>query len=165
VQNATNGFALVRDVAINGILSDAFSGSTLIINSTVSDIDPGSSAAHPDILQFYGCNPENIIAYGLTSDPACAYPNGVQGFFLGGTFTHTDYALVNCYFHNAPSWSQAFMIAGTVRNMLIRNTTFAGPASWGSPLTTTNVMIEAATWTNGCPPARPGVIFRGTSGQ
>lgn len=162
VQNATNSFALVRGVTIERILSDAFSGSTLVINSTVTDIDREDSGAHPDILQYYGWEPRNIVIYGLSSDPTFDYPNGVQGFFVGGVPTFEDIAIVDSSFFNAPSWSAAFAVNGAVTNLYMFNTTIGGPARWGDSISTYNVVFDTTTWMNGPPPAQEGVTYRPT---
>lgn len=162
VLNATNGFALVRGVAIEKILADAFSGSRLVINSTVTDINQGDSEAHPDILQYYSSQPRNVVIYGLSSDPTFKYPNGVQGLFVGGVPTFEDVAIVNSNFINAPSWSSAFAIDGAVDNLYMSNTTIGGPARWGNNILTHNVVFDTTTWLSGPPPARDGVTYRPT---
>jgi len=160
VANATVGFTLARDIEIDGILSDAFSGCSMVVNSTVTDINQGSSGAHPDILQYFGWNPTNIVIYGLRSDPSFAYPNGVQGFFVGGGPTITDFAMVDCLIANSPSWSSAFALSGTIKHLFVKDTEFRGSARWLDPSSTENIVFDNVLWPYGSPGNRSGVTYR-----
>ncbi|MCR9212729.1 MAG: hypothetical protein NXI13_03365 [Proteobacteria bacterium] len=92
VPNGANGVNLVRNVHVRKILSDAFSGSRLVINSSVDGIDRLDTKAHPDVYQIYCGNKdwENFIVYGLTATNAKS-----QGIFTGGCSTLDNVAIVN----------------------------------------------------------------------
>jgi hypothetical protein len=160
LRDGTTGFALVRNVAMNGILSDAFSSSALVINSSVTDINPFTTDVHPDIVQFHGGDFRNVILYGLESDQNFQYANGVQGIFFSRAATHTDVAVVDCDISNTPSWSQALILEGPVTNLYVSGSRINGPAGYGENLTTRNVMFQNVHFTRTQPAPRPGVIFR-----
>ena len=62
-------FTLQRESSLSRLLSDAFSNSICVLNSSVTDINPLDSSAHPDILQFFSADPlENLLFLNLTSD-------------------------------------------------------------------------------------------------
>ncbi|MEM7624111.1 MAG: hypothetical protein AAF333_00635 [Planctomycetota bacterium] len=78
--NGPQGSELVRNVHVSHILSDSFSTSKLVVNSSVDDVDAGTSGAHPDIYQPFSPDEplENIIIYGLEAT------NAGTAFWAGG---------------------------------------------------------------------------------
>lgn len=153
------GFLLVRNVDVRAIISDAFSSSSVVINAYVTDMDPGSSSAHPDVLQYSGGSPANLVIYGLTTDPDFNYPNGVQGFFPTGVTAFTDVAVVDCVFDIEPSWSTAFRLAGNASHVFIHRSIFRGNAVWNDNLVAHNVVLDSSSFTSPLPP-RAGVTLR-----
>lgn len=160
VRDAATLFTLVRNVQVSTVMSDAFSASACVLNSHVTDINPGESDAHPDIAQYHGGNYGNVLLYGVTSDKTYSYPNGVQGLFLSREASQTDLAVVDCVFSNNPSWSLALSMEGPLANVLISDTEIDGGAAWGQNLTTTDVVLERVTYRSTPLSSRSGVTIR-----
>jgi hypothetical protein len=170
VQNGPGGFVLVRNVTQTELLSDAFGyGSGLVINSSVSDLDPTDLGlpeeewAHPDISQDLGPT-ENYIMYGVTT-PTTGQ-EAAQGLFLSQGIspptTHDDIAIVDCDFSSGGG--VGFSVDGTVTHFFIKDSTFRqGQSGWGAVnFTATDVVLEDVTFTDGTasPGAHAGVTFR-----
>lgn len=108
------GAKIARNVEMLRIGSDAFTNSSLVINSSVRDM-PGSPELgwHPDVYQFFGVAGEareNVIVYGLR-----AYDVWGQGIFAKDLASLKDIAFVNVlverivteqYGPNDPTYSQ-----------------------------------------------------------
>lgn len=120
--------ALVRNCTVTMIEEDAFSGSPCVINSTESDVDPGTSGAHPD-FNMQLASSSNVIYYG------CSTPNPTQQINAQGLTwssgvnnndTHMDTAVVNCNISTGGGVEGVLVLDGTVTNMLFQNCTFRG---------------------------------------
>jgi hypothetical protein len=87
---------LARNITIESIGNDAFENTYLIINATVSDIDPGSTERHADAYQAHttGEAPaDNRIIYGYYGTDL-----HYQGLFMRATSGQaTDNAFVNVF--------------------------------------------------------------------
>jgi hypothetical protein len=63
------GASIIRNHTMTRITSDAWTGGEkLVVNSSVTDIDPGTTGAHPDFHQSYCVAPdwvENVILYNV----------------------------------------------------------------------------------------------------
>lgn len=92
VPNAATATDISRDVKVYNILSDAFSGTRLVVNSSVDGINRLDTKAHPDVYQIYCGNKrrENYIVYGLTATNIKS-----QGIFMGGCSSLDNIAIVN----------------------------------------------------------------------
>jgi len=87
------GALLMRDHRIVKITSDAFTGVRTAINSSVEDIDPGKTGAHPDFHQSYigdRTKYNHVILYNCWGRKCIS-----QGFFGHNL---QDSAFVNCLF-------------------------------------------------------------------
>jgi len=90
--NGATSLSIARNVKVNNIGSDAFSGTKLVVNSEVNGIDKRETKFHPDVYQVY-CNNkqlENYIVYGLIARNVKA-----QGIFSGGCKSLDNVAFVN----------------------------------------------------------------------
>jgi hypothetical protein len=152
------GPGFVRNSSVAGILSDAYSGAALVINSTVTDINPLDSGSHPDISQYVIADYTNVIIYGLKSDHNFAYPNGVQGLSLS-THQFTDFAVVNSDYYTRPSWSTSFAISGNCTNLYIKDSSFEGASANFYTFTAVDVVIENTSFSV-TPPIKVGVLYR-----
>jgi hypothetical protein len=170
VQNGPGGFALVRNVTQTELLSDAFGyGSGLVVNSSVSDLDPTdplldpSQWAHPDISQDLGPT-SNYIMYGVTT-PTTGQ-EAAQGLFLSQGIspptTHTDIAIVDCDFSSGGGVGFVFSVDGTVTHFFVKDSVFRqGQSGWGAVnFTADNVVLESVSFPAGGPGAHAGVTFR-----
>lgn len=94
-RNGIHGVTLARNSVVRNIRSDAFSGSTVLINCSADGLDPGTTANHPDVYQFVPMGQEtqrsNFIIYGLKVINANS-----QGIFAKNINTINDVAFVNC---------------------------------------------------------------------
>ncbi len=83
---------LARNANLERIGSDPFSGSRVVINSSVIDVDRQGTDFHPDIYQIYGPGTtfDNLIVYGLG-----AYDAKAQGIFARGCDAVNNSAFVN----------------------------------------------------------------------
>ena len=97
------GGVLMRDHKMVKITSDAFTGVQTAINSSVEDINPGTTGAHPDFHQSYVGKPENFNSVILYN---CKGINCTSQGFFGHNLR--DSAFVNCLFHklNTVMYSQ-----------------------------------------------------------
>jgi hypothetical protein len=155
---------LQRNVVVDDIGSDAFTGTKVIVNCRASNIDKrGMIKLHPDVVQ-YGKRTENVIIYGLT-----AVDNiGAQGVFGDPNTSMTDAAFINVQLSNRTSDNRspgyrAFLFMGPVQHMLIEGSTFTGPARFPekAPVRDVVVVNQTSTFPMGLErPAPSGVRFR-----
>ncbi len=163
VLNGPTSSTFLRNVDVKNVLSDAFQNGLLILNSSVDDINRGTTEAHPDFYQIFttDVNMENVILYGVDGTNMDA-----QGIFIGGPpagMRFQDMAFVNIYveYRNLTpnlmsQWSgvtdhvvfknstikQAWLwnaAAADVHNFLMQDTTIDS-MSTRSPLTAQTVM-------------------------
>ena len=174
-QNALRNGTLVRNVQATHLGEDAFSDTSMVINSIASDIDPTGlhGPPHPDVAQFQ--NPEgNTVLYGVV---AVSRMVGVQGLSGGG---NRDMAIISCFV--CTPGHQFYMDArqggGILRHVLIKDCVFCGSGrlDWSLPFayrprtTAVNVVVDDS-WVNEARtvPAKqrlgayPGVIYRTTA--
>jgi len=98
----------VRNTEVYDIGADAFKNPRFIVNCTVRDIDNTGIQAHPDVLQFYGSDFDNVIVYGLRA----VEDIDAQGFFSrrnqndDGWFTDSAFVNVLLRSDRAGQWQQ-----------------------------------------------------------
>ena len=129
-RDALKGGMLVRNCHVGEISSDAFTGSTCVVNSSLlvtTDLD--ESEFHPDFFQFYSQGElfENTILYGLH----LLLLSGTQGFFAGdiGHPGVKDFAMVNVSGSVYSPW-RVFQYHCPVNHMLIQNAILNGAAQF-----------------------------------
>jgi hypothetical protein len=78
---------LARRVHAQGVLEDSFRVDRLLVDCSVDDVDPLTTARHPDVIQYEpDGTPNNFIVYGLKATNVAS-----QGVYVNGS----DWALVN----------------------------------------------------------------------
>ena len=152
--NAIRGFVFSRNNTASHLGEDAFSDSTLVINSVASDMAMGWyqnndgtwENAHPDVIQNGGGG-HNTIWYGVV---AVDNIHGTQGLSGGG---ETDMAIVNC--HMATDGHQFYMDArnGNLTNVYLKSDIFSGTGGfyWSlpsaySPMTGCQDVVVEDSW-------------------
>ncbi|MBX3177316.1 MAG: Ig-like domain-containing protein [Candidatus Hydrogenedentes bacterium] len=166
VTNSRDGLAgaIVRNVRVESIGSDAFTGSDLVLNSSAFRLDNTGTPFHADVLQYFTLlTIENKIAYGVSAESARG-----QGFFAGNEVSIKDIAFVDCSINNQlePNISRVFQFAGPTENLYVLRCMFNGPANWRTDLSFSahNVVVEDTIFTNGgvqvSLPLVPGVEYR-----
>ena len=63
--NALIDFDFVRDSHVEDVSSDVFQNSRAVFNSTVGSYQRRDPVHHPDVLQYFGGNLDNILVYGV----------------------------------------------------------------------------------------------------
>lgn len=127
-KNGVNG-ALVRNAALDVIGSDAFSGSGLVINSTVRKIDKSGTDFHPDFFQLYspvGTTRENHIVM----NSQMLEPSLTQGLFSGTSIKDVAFKNVIVRSDNSAGFMYIFQYGGLTKHMIIQNSQILGPAIW-----------------------------------
>ena len=123
---------LVRNVTLNNLGSDAFSGAQMVINSTVNVINAAGTLYNPDLFEFdfSAGNIENRIYYGIKG-----FDVGANGFSANGAGVATlkDVAFVNILHDFAP---YEFITSGsiqalTMNHILFWHVTSIQDLSWG----------------------------------
>ncbi len=111
---------LLRNVTLNNLGSDAFSGAQMVINSTVNVIDATGTIYNPDLFEFEfsAGNIENRIYYGIKG-----FDVGANGFSAngGGIATLKDVAFVNILHDFAP---YEFITSGSMQDLAINHVLF-----------------------------------------
>jgi hypothetical protein len=117
--------SLVRGCECRTMGSDGYSNCQFVVNSTINDINAGTSGAHPDVMDLddptHAC--QNYIFYGIR-----ALNSDSQGFAFENTGTFTDnrdIAVVNCLILKNiidPLQCSFFL---PVNHLLVWNNTFA----------------------------------------
>jgi len=144
---------LVRNVAIDTIGSDAFSGAKLVINSTVRKIDASGTQFHPDFFQLFstdGSTNENHILV----NAEMIEPSVTQGLFAGANDSIKDIAFKNVIVRAAPSSiGYIFQYGGPTKHMLIDNSQIIGAAIWrlDSYFDGEDVVIRNTNFSSGVP--------------
>lgn len=171
--NGPKGFALVRNVNVSGILDDAFSFALCVINATVTDIDPGSTGAHPDIYQTLS-SIDNVVISGVTT-PDWTTQASSQGFMTSTGINPpplsicSNFIIVDCNWSAGGGIARVIALGGDMRHLILRNSTFRGAAGWNPDpgnYVAQHLLIDNATWLNystGLPwsgPAFPNAVFR-----
>jgi peptidoglycan hydrolase-like protein with peptidoglycan-binding domain len=126
IKNAVYGFTdaqLVRNAVVSGTY-DAYQSAQLLLNSRVTDMTltaEQSAAHHADVLQTWG-EKQNIIVYGLTSDPV----SSTQILFINQPVAAgammRDAAYVDVFIPSTevsgPPFSQ---FSGSIKNLYLKN--------------------------------------------
>jgi hypothetical protein len=128
--NGPTDILYVRNTRVERILSDAFSNTFMVVNSSVDDIDPLSSGAHPDVYQVYrpAKAMENVVVYGLNATDIVA-----QGIFFGGTPStpHSNMVFANCVIAARSDGAGASQIGTSLNHLLLINVTlYKQPLLW-----------------------------------
>jgi hypothetical protein len=153
---------LIRDLYIDEVGSDAFSGNPLVVNSSVRRIDASGTTFHPDVYQIYlpAGVAENFIVYGMRM----LENSNTQGLFTGNNVAVKDLAFVNVTLDTQGygSWPHpwdltAFGFAGPTNHMLVQDSTILGPALWRTDMafSATDVVLRHNTWSYGGPQPNP----------
>jgi hypothetical protein len=130
------GALLMRDHRIVKITSDAFTGVRTAINSSVEDIDPGKTGAHPDFHQSYigdRTQYNHVILYNCWGKKCIS-----QGFFGHNL---QDSAFVNCLFQKGDTvmYSQ---YSGSLDHVLFIHISLPNQTwLWREGLTTSNCFM------------------------
>ncbi len=127
--NAARGYNLVRGVTIDGISSDAFSSSKVVLNSSVDGISVSgwqeaglSESPHPDIYNHVD-GMENLILYDVVATNAASL-----GVSLGGAGSNKDVAMVNLLIETQAA--SANQIGCPVDHLVMENLTYNGGLLW-----------------------------------
>lgn len=157
--NGTVAAALVRNVTVHDISSDAFQSALLVIESSAENIDPTGTAFHADIYQANG-SANNVILSNVTGTNTIV----AQGLFSDSTSTITDMAVVESAFNNqdpTPNVGYVFQLGAATNNLYILDSTFTGPTAWRTDqnFVATDVVIENTTFSNSPGPLE-GVTYR-----
>jgi hypothetical protein len=168
IRDTENGIpgAIVRNVTVTDIGSDAFSGSALVVNSSASfEAAPAGSGFHPDVFQNVADVWENLILYDVVATDHVT----AQGVAAGLSKIH-DMAIVDSNFDNQnpiPTDFQIMEFGGPSQNLYIKNSSFNGASDFRDDgrfdFSATDVVAENTTF-NGGPHASTfpvdGVIYR-----
>lgn len=145
---------IIRNSTVTHYLSDAFSSSYLILNSSADDQDGMGTGAHPDIVQWYG-HYENVIVQGLTSSNA---PDS-QGLFQGGdpsVQTLKDIAVIDCDLDHGTTIARVFLFLSTSNHFIVKDSNFVGPTQVGGSIS--DFVISGTTFSDA--PLNPGILFQ-----
>jgi hypothetical protein len=160
---------LVRGCRITRIAADAYQNCRCVVNSSVSDEDPGATSSHPDVYQLDGGSFADLIGYNVTAT-ASIKAQGI--FWCAGSVTNA--ALVNCRL--TVTNGRLFTLGGPpnavtghhVNEYFAGNVFDATPGSaYRSPsfdvIRCTDVVFEGARAqfpSGSLPPAPAGVVYR-----
>jgi hypothetical protein len=154
--------ALVRNVTIRSIGSDAFTNSGVVIDSSVHEVDRGNSNFHADVMQYFTTTLiENRIAFGVTSTT-----DSGQGFFAGENVAVKDIAFIGCNLSNQeganPTVARIFQFGGPTNHMYVRDCEFRGAANWRFDLgfDPHNIVLENTVFHDDPPGTPSGVMAR-----
>lgn len=152
------GGELVRNLAIDEVGSDAFTGARLCVNSTVRSIHPGDSGFHPDFHQIYvapGTVAENYILF----NSHALEPVYAQGLFAGNNVSIRDIAIVASSVSTlAPgNVMRALQYGGPTHHLLIQGCEVLGPALWRSDMNfiATEIVLRDNVWSGDGPQPSP----------
>lgn len=165
-RNGIEGAALIRNVVIDNIGSDAISNSLCVVNCWISNIDHRGTDLHPDVYQWYGA-PENIVLYGVRATEGIRG----QGFFAGANILVKDVAMVFCRLDNlvaAGNVGHVWQFGGPTRHLLVYRSWFNGPCRWNTGLgfNGENIFIVSSQFLpNGIVPFNQGGVFYGEDGS
>lgn len=162
------GANLVRGCSINNVVV-AYHNTGLLVNSTASNVAiPPGTQDHSDIMQDIMTTPGwgNVIIYGLTAKEGTLE---AQGITLAPAW-FKDVAIVNCdvEVNGSATAFSAQSNGGTSENLLIKDSTFAGPISgWldnngngtGTPFSAQDIMIQGCTFPSNVDLQWPGVTI------
>ncbi len=165
-RNGIEGAALVRNVVIDNIGSDALSNSLCVVNCWVSNMDHRGTDLHPDVYQWYGA-PENIVLYGVRAT------NNIrgQGFFAGANILVKDVAMVYCRLDNlvaAGNVGHVWQFGGPTRHLIVYRSWFNGPCRWNTGLgfNGENIFLVSSLFLpNGIVPANQGGVNTSEDGS
>jgi hypothetical protein len=152
------GGELVRNLVIDEVGSDAFTGAKLCVNSTVRSIHPGDSGFHPDFHQIYvapGTTAENYILYGCRAlEPVYA-----QGVFAGNGVSIRDVAIVDCAVSTLAEGNvmRALQYGGPTHHLLIERSEILGPALWRPDMNfmASEIVLRDNIWSGAGPEPSP----------
>ncbi len=152
------GGELVRNLTIDEVGSDAFTGAKLCVNSTVRSIHPGDSGFHPDYHQIYvapGTVAENHILYGCRAlEPVYA-----QGVFAGNGVSIRDVAIVECAVNTLAEGNvmRALQYGGPTHHLLIERSEILGPALWRPDMNflASEIVLRENVWSGAGPEPSP----------
>ena len=151
------GATIARDCDVHDIGSDAYSGSGLVVNCTVSDIDASGTEFHADVVQYFP-SASNAIVYGLVATVGIA----AQGLFAANNIPVQDVAFVDCEV-TIDATMYAFQFGGATRHLFVKDCVIGGGlgAIWRTDFAfvATNVVLENTTFSGG-PSAVAGVTVR-----
>jgi hypothetical protein len=148
IESFTDGamFArIARNVHVENLGSDAFTGSKLVVNCTANTVRrPSGTSFHPDVYQFSvtpGMLVENNIIYGVLATDI-----GAQGMFADDGGTINNVAFVNVLIEVTTPGSKSQWKDVTSNHILFWNTTLIEqPMTWRTTLHT-NVSIRGCAW-------------------
>lgn len=134
---------IVRGVHLSNLGQDAFTGSHLVLNSTVSGLaSPAGSGYHADIYQFAvtpGNRRDNVIVYGVVASDVSA-----QGLFADDGGTVDNVAFVNVLIDTQTHKSQWKDVASN--HILFWHTSLPNqPMAWRTGLHQ-NISIVGSVW-------------------
>lgn len=153
ISNSQDGIKakLLRNINIFDIGSDALTGCGMAINCTVTNIDPTGTLFHPDVMQFFGTNIENRIAFNITANNVRS-----QGFFSGDNDSIKDVAFINCNIDNIinndpeDNVQAVFSFAGPTEHLYVDNCNFNGRSYWTTWMNFVghNILVKNTNFTN-----------------
>ena len=140
---------LIRDHEVRKITSDVWTGSDkLVVNCTASDVNGGSTGAHPDFHQSHAVDPHwvhDVILYNVTG-----YKCMCQGLF---GVRLRDSAFVNVVFERTKESYFYTQYSGPMENVLFAHVTLLNQTwAWRKSFSPTDVRVinccmrEMAEW-------------------
>ena len=145
------GADLIRDHEVRRIASDVWTGSNkLVVNCTATDVDAGSTGAHPDFHQSYAVEPgwvHDVILYNVTG-----YNCRCQGLF---GLRLRDSAFVNVVFERTEDTKFYTQYSGPMDNVLFAHVTLLNQTwAWRASFSPSDVRVinccmrEMAEWSD-----------------
>lgn len=148
------GYRLLRNVSIDTIGGDAFSGSFCVINCPIVNMTQ-FEGAHTDVWQWFAA--DNVILYGVDNTVGIDLINSA-----GPTFetSGNDVAVVNCNLSCGTGFYVLYL-SKPETHVYHKNTTYHGGINIiTADLAATNVVFEGCTFIGASPPAATGVTVR-----
>jgi hypothetical protein len=126
IRNCQNGLGglLQSGNVMDSVSSDAFSNARCVLNSSVSNVDRTGTNFQPDIFQFSGDPPNNILCKIVATAGIDS-----QGLFAGQMQTVENSVIDQSNISIGSGIWKAISLSGRVRNLIIRDSNIA-PGQW-----------------------------------
>jgi hypothetical protein len=171
LSDGAQGTTLMRNVEISNTVTGGPWMAPFVVNTTITNVDPGATGAHPDLWRTMG-SMENVILYGFTT-PDWDKQGGSIGLGLftdtgdGVLFQYDGIAVVDCHISSGAGVGVTFGLGGNISHMYVKDSSFRGCAYWHPDrYSAENLVIEGTTfheyWSGAVRaiPPFPGAIYR-----
>jgi hypothetical protein len=156
ITNLTEGApgSWMRGCAISNTLTGGPWESSVVINTTISNVDPGQTGAHPDLWRSTR-SMENVILYGLRTPDwdkqgaslgVCLFSRGGEGMPL---YEYSNIAIVGCDVSAGTGIGPALTLGGVLSHVYVKDSTIRGvayPDGGGRYQGDATVVFEGVQW-------------------